>query len=61
MYLSKPSGNKKKNEQLPNEGLAHFPICAAHKPNNNESFFCKKYSEKIIYSKTEFENKILNT
>lgn len=47
----------KKNENLPNEGLAHFPICAAHnKPNRNESFFYKKYSEKTICLKTEFKN-----
>jgi hypothetical protein len=40
--------------QLQNENLTNFPICMTYKTSYNEPIFYKKYSEQIIYLKTEF-------
>jgi len=43
--------------QLQNEDLTHFPACMTYTKVNNDPISYKKYSEKIMCLKTEFENR----
>ena len=46
--------------QLQNEDLTHFPACMTYTKINNDPISYKKYSEKIMCLKTEFENRFQN-